>query len=376
MIMKKVFVTFLCLILLCACHNSKKTETYPVLKVSFGKEKISALDIFDKFEIVSLETNDSSLLVWPDKVLYWKGQYMVFDSKTPSLFVFDENGNFIKKIGKRGDGPEEYTEIYDVIQDKETGEIDMLSPYGEIFVYTSEGAFIKRTRLPQKSNYQSFEDCGNYFITWTLPNAEDEDGISLISKNNMQCVKSYWKGNRNLYFLYPRAFYKYGEDVFFSRPFSREVYRVSKDKMNIAYKWDFGKDNYSIEDWDISPTHSGGEQESSLLIKKLKDSTIPYIITHQAQTAKYYYSKLALGFTPKGQYHIFYRKEDGKSFFFRKTLEGINLNPLFFCDNFILCLASNEDLDKYMKVLGKTEADKILDRKEDDNPVLIKCYYK
>ncbi len=372
--MKNVFV--LLFLLVCACQDSKKTEVYPLLKVSLEEVNVPIKDLFDKFEVIPLETNDSSLLIWPDKVLYWKGRYEIFDSKSPSLFVFDEDGKFIRKVGRRGEGPEEYTEVYDVIQDKETGEISMLSPYGEVFVYASDGCFRKRMELPQKTNYQSFESRDDCFVTWTLPGGEDEDGIALVSRNTGQCVKSYWRGNRNLYFLYPRAFYKYGEDVFFSRPFGREVYQVGKDTLSIAYKWDFGKDNYSMGDWGISESQCGGEQESSSLMKKLQDSTIPYIISQQAQTDKYYYARLALGFTPGGQYHVFYKKEDGKSFFFKETAEGIHLSPLLWEDNFILCLAFNEDMDSYMKVLEKTESKKIRDRKEDDNPVLIKCYFK
>lgn len=366
----------LLLLLVCACQDSKKTEVYPLLNVSLEEENVPIRDLFDKFEVIPLETNDASLLIWPDKVLYWKGQYEVFDSKSPSLFVFDENGKFIRKVGRKGEGPEEYTEIYDVIQDQETGEIGMLSPYGEVFVYASDGSFRERVELPQKTNYQSFESLDDCFVTWTLPAGEEEDAISVISRNTRQCLKSYWRGNRNLYFLYPRVFYKYGGDVFFSRPFGREVYQVGKDSLSIAYKWDFGGDNYSIGDWAISESQSGGEQESSLLMKKLKDSTIPYIISHQAQTDKYYYARLVRGFTPKGQYHVFYKKEGGKNFFFKETTEGIHLNPLFWGDNFVLCLVSNEEMGEYLKVLGKTESEKIRDRKEDDNPVLIKCYFK
>lgn len=374
--MKNLFITLSALLLFYSCSESKRTEAYPILKVSLEKQEVSIKELFDRIELIPLETNDSSLLTWPDKVLCWNGRYEIFDSKNPALFVFDENGKFIKKIGKKGDGPEEYTEIYDAIQDKETGEICMLSPFGEVFIYHSDGVFIKRVRLPQKSNYQSFEGSGDNYVTWTLPSGEDEDGISFISKDSLQCVKSYWKGNRNIYSLYPRAFHKYGDNLYFFRPFGREVYQIDKDSMSIAYKWDFGKDNYSIADWGISETQSGEDTESTLLMKKLKDSTIPYIISHQAQTNKYYYSALVLGFTPKGCYHLFYNKEDGKSFFFKETKEGISLKPLFWCDEFVLCLASNEELDSYQKVLGDTEVNKIANRKEDDNPVLVKCYFK
>lgn len=230
-------------------------------------------------------------------------------------------------------------------------------------------------KLPQKLNYWSFEDFGDFFITWTLPGDKGDKGISLIDKESMLCVKEYWEGNRNLYFLYPRAFHKYKDELYFFRPFGREVYRIDKDSMEIAYLWDFGKDNYSVEDFGVSKTDSKGGQESDMILQYLRDSTIPYVVEKQEQTDKYYYAGLVFGFTPQGSARLFYRKSDGKNFFFRKTVEGIQFYPLFFNNDFVLCLASNAELDAYKKVLNETERDKLKDRKEDDNPVLIKCYF-
>lgn len=373
--MKNIVIISLLLLSLSACSSNKKEEC-PVLKVSLEKENVSIMDLFDRLEVIALETNDSCLLIWPDKILYTKGCYEIFDAKHPALFVFDENGRFVRKVGAKGEGPEEYTEVYDVTSDDQNGNIYMLSPFGEIFVYTPDGNFIERRRLPQKSNYQSLESFGDYFAIWTLPGAEDEDGISLVAKSTLSNVKEYWRGNRELYSLYPRAFHKYEGNLYFFRPFDREVYNVCKDSMSIAYTWDFGKDNYSVEDLGFSKTASTEREEGTLLLKYLKDRTIPYLISAQNQTSRYYYSQLVFGFTPQGIHHVFYSKEDGKSFFFKETVEGIRLNPLLFNDDFILCLASNAELDSYKKALNETERKKLINRKEEDNPVLIKCYYK
>lgn len=131
-----------------------------------------------------------------------------------------------------------------------------------------------------------------------------------------------------------------------------------------------------MEEWGFSKVDSKGKQEHDLLLEYLRDSTIPYVISQQIQTAKYYYAQLVFGFTPSGMANLFYRKSDGRSFFFKETIEGIKLYPLFFNDEFVLCLASGADLDSYRKVLNEEENKKIADREEDDNPVLIKCYYK
>lgn len=368
--MKKILIIFFAF--LCSCSEVRDNRF--ALKASLEQQEVSVSDLFDRLEVIPLETNDSCLLMWPDKVLCHDGYYEVFDRKHPALFVFDKDGRFVRKVGRKGDGPEEYTEIYDAIHDSRNGDICMLSPFGEIFVYSADGKFQRRLRLPQKLNYWSFEDWGDFFVTWTLPGDKGDKGISLIDKESMLCVKEYWEGNRNLFFLYPRAFHKYKDDIYFFRAFGREVYRIDKDSMSVAYQWDFGNDNYAVEDFGLSKTDS--KENSNLVIQYLRDSTIPYSINHENQTAQYYYAGLDFGFTPQGNCHLFYRKSDGKSFFFRETVEGIRLNPLFFNDEFVLCLANDADYEGYKKALDEAEIAKLENRQEEDNPVLVKCYFK
>ena len=245
-----------------------------------------------------------------------------------------------------------------------------------MFVYDAEGRFLERLQLPEKSNYQAVMDYGDYFVTWTLPMTNEECGISVISKDSLQCVREYWHGNSNLMSLYPRAFHLYGEELYFFRPFQREVYRLGLDSMQVGYQWDFGSDNYSIEDFGFSLKEKGDGQERDGLIKKLQESTIPYFFQENSQNGKYYYAQLIFGFSPVGHYNIFYRKSDDKSFFFRETTEGVTLKTVYFCDDFLLSLASYEDMEAYKHVLDEQEFAKLKGRTEEDNPFLVKCYFK
>ena len=90
-----------------------------------------------------------------------------------------------------------------------------------------------------------------------------------------------------------------------------------------------------------------------------------------------YYAQLIFGFSPLvGHYNIFYRKSDDKSFFFRETTEGVMLKTVYFCDDFLLSLASYEDMEAYKHVLDEQEFAKLKGRTEEDNPFLVKCYFK
>ena len=86
-------------------------------------------DLFGRLEVIPLETSDSCLLVFPDKVLCANGRYELFDHKRYALFLFDENGRFIRQVGRRGQGLGEYREVYDVAHDSRNGNICLLSPF-------------------------------------------------------------------------------------------------------------------------------------------------------------------------------------------------------------------------------------------------------
>jgi hypothetical protein len=52
------------------------------------------------------------------------------------------------------------------------------------------------------------------------------------------------------------------------------------------------------------------------------------------------------------------------------------LHPLAFNEDFLTCIVFNEDFPNYEKVLPSEEYKKLEERLEDDNPCLIKFYFK
>ena len=365
---------------LSACKQGVVDDNYPILKASLEETKVSMNDLFSKVEIVPLETNDSCLLIFPWKVLCINGKYGVFDFHASSFLVFDEKGKFIRQIGRRGQGPGEYSYIYDVSYDEDADRFYMLSPFGEILCYLSNGSFQNRIRLPQKANYQEFEDYGKYWITWSVPLDDDEPGFSFISKETFLCENSWWHCNPNVT-TSSGNLHQYDGNVYFSCPMNRKIYKVTgKDSLQIAYVWDFGSDNYSIAQWGISETKFGGSEERELVAQYQEEHVIPYIQCLQAQTKRFYYSQFVIGYrlTHK-RAHLFYRKSDGKNVYFETTSEGLHFKPMYWGEDYVISISDDNDmldLDIYKAFLSPSEYAKIANRKEDDNPFLLKCYYK
>lgn len=368
-------IVVLVLLLLSACNNSKSGINDRLLKVDLDEQNVSVNDLFERIEVVPLETTDSCLIIMPQKVNVADDKFYVFDEKAPAVYVFDEKGAFLSKVGKKGQGPGEYREIYDVIVNSEKGTINMLSPFGSVYVYNLKGDFIEEVYLPDKSNYQVMEDLNDdYLLTWTIPSFSDEAGISIISKDSMKVVKEYWRDKRLLNFQNPRVFHKFDGEVYFSTPFRNEVYAVSMDTLRVAYQWEFGDQNIEIDKYKFTYESDNAREEYALIVRYLRDSTIPYIMSRQYQNNDYYYAKLTFGF--RTWKNLFYRKSDGKSLFFERTSEGIKVEPLLFTNEYIVCVLPYEEYSSYQSVLNADEYKKLSSRTEDDNLCLVKFYFK
>lgn len=171
-----------------------------------------------------------------------------------------------------------------------------------------------------------------------------------------------------------KPFYNYEHKVYFSNPYQNEVYEVRTDSLRVAYRWDFGKDNLDLKEYGFTLLEDKKVEEYKLMLQYLRDSTVPYFLCDQYQNDKFYYIMLVFGL--KHSKNLFYRKEDSKSFFFEKTTEDIHFEPLAFNEDFLTCIVFNEDFPNYEKVLPPEEYKKLEERLEDDNPCLIKFYFK
>jgi hypothetical protein len=86
--------------------NSESTE-----------KKISTL-IEDNYSFVPLETNDSSLIVKIEKVIFDQDLLFVLDPLSPQpVKVFDSKGKHLRNIGRKGEGPGEFNNPIDLFID-------------------------------------------------------------------------------------------------------------------------------------------------------------------------------------------------------------------------------------------------------------------
>ena len=377
--MKYTTLIIFCLLLASCKHNNTNYDAQQlILKVDLKPSTISIHEIFDSIQVIPLETTDSCLLRGPVKVITGNNRNYILDWKNFQVFVFDDKGHYLHTIGKRGQGPGEYREVYDMIVDESKNQVRLLSPFGSLYTYDLEGNFIKQNQLPEKSNYQAMEQIGDNIMTWTIPVSSDEPCITIVNADNGKEVSSLWKGPRILNSLSGGSFYTYDGKTYFAPAFhNNEILEVTEDSLKLAYKWDFGKDNIDISKYNFTLTDDNQAEEGRLMTNYLENGTIPYLLGSQYQNSKYFYVYFSYGWFPNQTIkHLFYRKSDGKSFFFKDTQENISIRPQAFEEECIVQFASYDDLEAYKSILSPAEYQKIISRNEEDNPCLIKLYFK
>lgn len=109
--------------------------------------KLYLSNIANEIQYIPLETHPSCLLSKIRDIKLSNGNIFILDEK--ALYKFDNKGNFIQQIGRKGNGPGEYGMVFFFSIIKETNEIILFSyPSGRINIYNIEtGAYKRSFRL-------------------------------------------------------------------------------------------------------------------------------------------------------------------------------------------------------------------------------------
>ena len=136
------------------------------MKVNLKGDTVKFGDLFSKMEIIPLETLDSCLIMNIEKIELHNNQLFIFDNLRPALYVFDKKGKYIKQIGKKGEGPDEFQVITDVFIDKTRNVILFLSHFGSVLIYDIEGNLLQKEKniKEQLNSIENKNHTTNFFI--------------------------------------------------------------------------------------------------------------------------------------------------------------------------------------------------------------------
>lgn len=205
----------------CTSKNNKITENENVHTIELEKcEYLSELktSFFCKEAVaLLLEDNERSKIGSINKVEIIDNEIYIMDQMiAKTLFVFDLNGKFIKRVGQIGKGPGEYLSIIDFAVDAKENSIFVLS-YGKILKFSKNGNFIKSIDV-DNNVIGIFWSNNSLFLKHRPTNNEDIKVISAINDNGKQL--SAWLSSSK----YAKGFY--GDISFSRKPFTGDDQQV------------------------------------------------------------------------------------------------------------------------------------------------------
>jgi len=351
------------------------------LDIDLDKNKLPLDSLMDFVSYVKLETTGDNLVGAISQILFVNNKIIVVDfdvSKT--ITVYDESGKFLNKIGKLGQGPEEYAYLEHVALTPDKSMVvvvDMGS--GNLKYFGLEGNFIKSVKFPFW-----FSRCE--FINDNII-AGHYSGGNMVQKNNVsykpQLVITDLKGNilsSGFQSFYSKNFAsttfmplrKFDNEVIYCPPFSDTIYHVSEKGLCPLYHLNIKRTSPIVIDNNITDNSWEEYKENNPFfngeIIELKDATMINISERYKNWSRF----------------IIYSKKQDKIFSCTGTLS----NPFFrifsvpkarYKDDMIVVdeRASNIIANRniFYQLGEKNIVDKLFkDLTEDNNPVLF--FYK
>ena len=257
------YFRFLCLcigFILLACKQNE-TEVGTSIKLINNKPiNIELSDIVNNITYVKLETRDECMLGNISYVKYDDGHYFVQDEY--GIYSFDENGNFISQIGRKGRASNEYINITTFFLDRYNNRVGIVcNATNKLMYFDYEGCFIETIMLdPDKSNIESAQCLniqGDILVSYPMKN------IYFGDNDMLYCLFKYINGRYEYkplmsnpdistgqvqftHLRYPILNHK--EKTYAIGIFSHDVYELQEEKLVQAYTIDYIKPILNINE--------------------------------------------------------------------------------------------------------------------------------
>lgn len=159
-----LIAAILILLFLSCNQNNKNEHSFAnAIEVNIDNLKSNEIvkfsEIFSNYKVIPLETNKECLIGKISSIRFLKNNIVVLDPLfAKSVYLFEHNGKFIRKIGKLGKGPGEYISPMAISTNEDTKQIAIYDgALNRIQLFNLDGTFLKMVQLKQKIAAKSFE---------------------------------------------------------------------------------------------------------------------------------------------------------------------------------------------------------------------------
>ena len=258
-----IIVAFALIISACSSSQKKVDASANVVDIDISNsEELDVKKYFGEIRYVALETTKDALISEFTKMYLTDDYIIIFDQKSMGIFLFGANGKFIRKIGEKGEGPDEYLLINDIQFDKEQMLIFAHERFrNSIYTYDLHGNLLDKS---QKSSIQF----NSFFKTkegvWVYSCFSKDNpkhyNLTLLSPDLQSIERQYLSQEEFVNVTFSSTFVndEHGR-LFFYYPSSNIIYEISGTDIIPFLQVNFGDDTMpydkiiktkSMEDYD------------------------------------------------------------------------------------------------------------------------------
>lgn len=350
----------------------EKEDSFQSFQLDLKGESIPLSDLIDKIEITRLEETQESLLGYVRQIYFHEGKMIFPSGNEGNVYVYSSKGEFIRRINRKGEGPEEYGIWNDIWV--EDGLIGIYTHQRHIKRYDIEGNFVSTDRMLQGAthlhpyqsgyaldmNYNFTSDTLKYALT-ILDDQMNVDKTYLPFEN----FPGFGLSSSN------RTVFPNGEDLLYFPMMNDTVYRIESDSVVPYIHYDFK------EDWYFQP---GVEVSDAVFTEPEKKGQV--WLVNNTIGEKYIYLSGSIGM---GDSRIFLIDRDTKESvridFETPSTEEYQLSSIAWQGDEFLASLQSSQLEELLGQLEESQysftAGSTLEEIESsENPVLIRIRIK
>jgi hypothetical protein len=301
--MKTNIVIISFLILLGSCKQKEIRTTNRVIdSKSIINNDLYLSKLCRLSNLIPLETNENSLISSINKMYFVNEYICILDREGgKGVFLFDQYGKFIRKIGKIGKGPGEYISIDDFTIDKNNSLVYLLTNRKNILLYDINGKYIRSFDIDFYASKIEYNNASKriYFV------GDDLGDNLIIADLNCKKIKGFFP-NKNMgkhVRILNNPFTNLDTIVLYRRFLDDNIYTLKGDSLYIHCKVDFGDD--AISKTKLEEILKLGSKQFKSELQKFKCHIKFYVENNKNILMYFYYNKIP---------HIcIYRKDNHKS---------------------------------------------------------------
>ncbi|MDR0574284.1 MAG: 6-bladed beta-propeller, partial [Tannerella sp.] len=281
--MKNLLVSIITFLFLTACsHREKRAEAVNgdcvVISVQDSdlgmKNEISLSSFVDKIDIIPLEFNESCMLGEIEQVAVYGDNIFVLEQRPGTVYRFDKQGNFLNRIGSRGQGPGELVELYDFAVNEEEQLVYLLDNYKQTVLSCSFDGEVKEIiKINQYADRLHYKDGLLYLF---LDQPEKGELYSLVIRDTHGKVKErFFPSMQYLTGRKVQTFTPQEDGVLLSKPMNDTIYFIHGTEMRCAWFVDFG--SFRLSQQEIEDLYMERIKAEQILVPRNRVTSINHI---------------------------------------------------------------------------------------------------